>query len=128
MMKPQTVDEYIAIQPEDVQALLTQVREAIRKAAPKATEVISYSMPAFKQQGILVWYAAAKAHIGLYPRPQALLVFKDELSKYKSSKGAVQFPLDGPMPLKLISKIVKYRVAEDAAEAEIKKMKKAKKK
>jgi len=115
--KYNTVDEYIASYPREVQALLEQMRMTIKKAAPKAEECISYSMPAFKLNGMLVWYAAFKNHIGLYPRGSGIDVFAKELSKYKTSKGTVQFPLDKPLPLALIAKIVKYRVKENTQAA-----------
>jgi len=86
------------------------LRKTIKTAAPAAEEVISYNMPAIKQNGILVYYAAYKAHIGFYPTPSAIEAFKKELSKYESSKGAVRFPLDQPLPLSLITRIVKFRI------------------
>jgi uncharacterized protein YdhG (YjbR/CyaY superfamily) len=106
-------DEYISEFPPDVQKILNQIRAAIKKAAPKATEVISYGMPAFKQNKVLVYFAAGKNHIGFYPTPNPIVFFSKELAAYKTSKGAIQFPYTEPLPLKLISKIVKYRVAED---------------
>lgn len=112
-MKPiDSTDQYIRQFPEEVQLLLQQVREAIRSAAPKATEKISYAMPTFYLNGNLVHFAAYKKHIGLYPGPDALREFADEVAKFKNSKGAVQFPLDAPLPLGLIKKIVRYRVKE----------------
>ena len=119
--KPKNIDEYIAGFPEHTRELLMQVRETIKKNAPGAVEVISYSMPAFKLDGMLVWFAAHTNHIGLYPRVSAIEAFKDELSKYKYAKGSVQFPMDKPMPLRLIAKIVKYRVAENRERAGMKK-------
>ena len=107
------VDEYIALYPKDVQVKLQQVRQTIKKAAPKAEEVISYKIPGYKFNGMLVWFAAFKEHIGLYPRVSAIEVFKKELFKYELSKGTIRFPLDEPMPLKLISAITKYRVKEN---------------
>lgn len=107
-----TVDEYIASQPQHVQALLQQVRTAIKDAAPEAKEVISYQMPAFKQSSILVWYAAFKDHIGFYPKTSAIVALKDKLVQYKTSKGAIQFPYDKPLPLSLIKEIVQYRTKE----------------
>lgn len=116
-------DEYIDAFPEPVAGILQKMRKAIKQAAPKAEEMISYNMPAVKQHSVLVWYAAAKAHIGFYPKPEAIMAFKDKLKNYKTSKGAIQFPLDKPMPLSLIKEIVKYRLAEDAEQAKAKKKK-----
>ena len=113
--KPQNIDGYIQSFPKDVQAMLESLRKTIRKAAPKAVEVISYQMPAFKQNSVLVYFAAFKNHIGFYPTSSGIAAFKEEISKYKNSKGAVQFPLDKKLPLGLITKIVKYRVKEDLA-------------
>ena len=113
MYKPNNIDEYIAGFPAEVQELLEQVRQAIKNVAPQAEEVISYGMPAFKLKGILVWFAAYKNHIGFYPHSSGIAAFKPELSMYKSSKGAIQFPLDKPLPLKLIAEIVKFRVIEN---------------
>lgn len=121
MIKPANIDEYIQSFPEAAQKILEQLRAAIKKAAPKAVEVISYSMPAFKQNGVLVYFAAYKNHIGFYPTPSGIETFKEELSKYKSSKGAVQFPIDKPLPLTLIIKIVKFRAAKDMEKINAKK-------
>ena len=110
--KPKNIDEYIAGFPENVQHFLQQIRETIQKAAPKAEEAISYAMPTFKLNGNLIHFAAYKNHIGLYPAPQGIEAFKKELSVYKGAKGSVQFPLDKPMPLALIAKIVKFRVRQ----------------
>jgi uncharacterized protein YdhG (YjbR/CyaY superfamily) len=111
--KPENIDEYIGGFPNDVQEILEKVRMTIHKAAPDAKEKISYSMPAFEQNGIVVYFAAFKNHIGLYALPSGHEQFKKELSKYKSGKGSVQFPLNQPMPFDLISKIVKFRVQEN---------------
>jgi uncharacterized protein YdhG (YjbR/CyaY superfamily) len=110
---PTTVDEYISQFPEGVQGILFKIRAVIRKCAPEAVERISYQMPAFDQNGVLVWFAAHKHHIGFYPTGSGIEAFKEELSGYKSSKGAVQFPLDKPIPYELISKIVEFRLAEN---------------
>lgn len=110
--KPKNIDEYIAGFPENVQYMLQQVRETIQKAAPKAEEAISYAMPTFKLNGNLIHFAGYKNHIGLYPAPQGIEAFKKELSAYKGAKGSVQFPLDQPMPLDLIKRIVKFRVEQ----------------
>lgn len=108
------IDEYISSYPPDVQKLLKQIRAAIKKAAPKSVEVISYGMPAFKQNKVLVYFAAGKNHIGFYPTPNPIKVFSKELEGYKTSKGAIQFPLDKKIPLAIVSKITKFRVKEDA--------------
>ena len=105
-------DEYISVFPETTQKILQQVRNTIKKAAPKAAEVISYNMPAFKQNTVLVYFAGYDNHIGFYPTPSALEAFKKEIAVYKSSKGAVQFPLNEPLPLALITKMVKFRVEQ----------------
>lgn len=114
-IKAKNVDEYIASFPKDTQVLLEQMRSTIKKAAPKAEEGISYAMPAFSiHKRHLVYFAAFKNHIGFYAMPTGHAEFKKELSIYKSGKGSVQFPLDEPLPLKLITKIVKYRVKENS--------------
>ena len=110
--QPTTIDEYIAQFPEEVRQILFKIRAVIHESAPGAVEKISYRMPAFDLHGSLVWFAAYKRHIGFYPTAAGIEAFKTELSAYKSSKGAVQFPLDKPIPYELISQIVKYRVAE----------------
>jgi len=110
---PKTIDEYIATFPEEVQQQLNQIREVIKKTAPQAEEKIGYGMPTFTLNGNLIHFAAYKNHIGLYPAPQAIEEFKEELSCYKGAKGAVQFPLDKPMPLALIEKITKYRIQKN---------------
>lgn len=122
--KFKTVDEYLDTFPPPVKKLLQQLRTAIQNAAPEAKELISYNMPAIKGNGILVYYAAAKNHIGFYPTPSAIEAFKKELSAYKSGKGSVQFPPDEPLPLALIAKIVGFRVSEDLEKAKLKKKKK----
>nr|WP_315145437.1 DUF1801 domain-containing protein [uncultured Flavobacterium sp.] len=107
------IDEYIATQTPDVQILLVQMRQTIKKAAAEAEEVISYGMPAFKYHGMLVYFAAYKNHIGFYATPTGNMEFKEELSVYKQGKGSVQFPYTRPLPLELVSKIVKYRAQEN---------------
>ncbi len=109
----QNIDEYIAAFPKDIQEILMQIRETIHKAAPEALEKISYQMPTFYLNGNLVHFAAYKKHIGFYPAPSGIESFKKELSVYKGAKGSVQFPLDKPIPLDLISKIVKFRISEN---------------
>ncbi len=115
--EPQTIDEYIAGFPQDVQEKLEQVRRTIREAAPDAQEKISYKMPTFTLKGNLVYFAAFKNHIGFYPIPSGIEEFKEELSAYEQGKGSVQFPLDKPIPFDLISRIVKFRVKENLAKA-----------
>jgi uncharacterized protein YdhG (YjbR/CyaY superfamily) len=114
---PQTIDEYIAGFPADVQEVLQKIRKTIHEAAPEATEKISYQMPTFYLKGNLVHFAAFKEHIGFYPVPTGIEKFKKELSVYKQGKGSAQFPLDQPMPYELITKIVKFRVKENLAAA-----------
>jgi uncharacterized protein YdhG (YjbR/CyaY superfamily) len=113
MKKPTNIDEYISGFPEETQKILEQLRATIKKTAPNAEEVISYAIPAFKLNGMLVWFAAYSNHIGFYPRGSGIEAFKKELSIYKSAKGSVQFPLDKAIPWALITKIVKFRVAEN---------------
>lgn len=119
--KPTTVDEYIAAFPANVQIILQQVRRAIRQAAPNMQETISYAMPAYKLHGNLVYFAAFKNHIGFYAIPSGHQAFEKELSVYKSGKGSVQFPLNKPMPLNLITQIVEFRVNENIEMAKAKK-------
>ena len=106
-------DEYSSHQTPEVQILLVQIQQTIKKAAPEAEEVISYHMPAFKYRGMLVYFAAYKNHIGFYATPNGHSEFKEELSVYKQGKGSVQFPLNQTLPLDLITRIVKFRVKEN---------------
>ena len=107
--KPATIDEYIALFPDDVQVILEKMRQTIRSAAPTAVEAISYQMPTFKLEGKnLVHFAAFKHHIGFYPIPSGIAAFKKELSAYKQGKGSVQFPFDKSVPYELVNKIVMY--------------------
>lgn len=115
-----SIDEYIATFPEDIQALLEAVRATIKAAAPGAEERISYQMPTFVQSGNVVHFAALKNHIGFYPTSSGIEAFKDELSMYEGTKGSVKFPIDQPLPMELISKIVRFRVAENLNRAEAK--------
>ena len=108
-----TIDEYIAASPEEIQVALQKLRRVIQAAAPEAQEVISYSMPAFKQNGILVYFAAFKNHIGFFPTSSGVSAFKKELAAYETSKGTVRFPLDKPIPYELVARIVKFRVQEN---------------
>ena len=114
-----TIDEYIITFPKNVQVILEKFRQAIKEAAPQAEETISYQMPAFKQNGILVWFAAFKDHIGFFPKVSAIEAFKDKLSKYKTSKGTIQFPIDQPIPFNLVKEIVKFRVKENSKSEQV---------
>ena len=109
----ETVDAYIAAQPEVNQPLLQTLRETILKAAPDAEELISYQMPAYKLHGVLVYFAGYKNHIGFYPAGSGISTFLPELTEYKTSKGTVQFPLHKKLPLALIRKMIKHRVQEN---------------
>jgi len=121
-IKFKTVDEYFSSLPANTKSILNEVRKTIKQAAPpQAQEVISYSMPAIKLNGVLVYYAAHKEYIGFYPTASPIEAFKNEFAPYKWSKGAIQFPIDKPMPLDLISKIVKFRVMQDLEKAKMKK-------
>ena len=119
---PASIDEYIRGFPEEVQAILQEVRATVRKAVPDAQETISYRMPAFTKNGILLYFAAFKHHIGLYPTASGIEAFRDELSGYKGSKGAVQFPIDKSMPLELIARIARHRADENERRSLQKKM------
>ena len=115
------IDLYIAKFPKEVQHRLNEIRTIIRKAAPKSEEVISYGMPAYKIHAVLVYFAGYKNHIGFYPTGDGIKAFEDQLEKYKWSKGAVQFPLDQKLPVKLITGMVKYRIKSDTEKAAEKK-------
>ena len=119
-MKFTTIDEYIATFPKETQKILKDIRATIKAAAPDAEEKISYQMPTFFLNGNLIHFAAYKNHIGIYPTPNGIESFKKELSKYKGAKGSVRLPIGEPMPLKLISRIVKFRVAENLKKAKAK--------
>ena len=108
-----TMDEYIDSFPEDVQRILNELRQSIKEAAPQAEETINYQIPTFALNGNLVHFAAFEHHIGFYPTPSGMEAFKKELSQYKGAKGSVRFPIDQPMPLSLIRRIVEYRVKEN---------------
>ena len=116
-VKYKTVDEYLSYCPEAIQYRLEDLRAAIKKAAPRASEIINYNIPSYKQHRVLVHFAVYKNHIGFYPTSSGVREFKSELSKYKVSKGAIQFPIDERLPLGLIARIVRFRVKEDAAKA-----------
>ena len=122
----ESIDEYIADFPEDIQKRLQDMRATIKAAAPEATEKISYQMPTFYLNGNLVHFAAFKNHIGFYPVPSGIEAFKEELSVYENSKGGVRFPLNKPLPLDLVTRIVRFRVAENLKNAELKARKKKK--
>ncbi len=114
---PTTIDAYMAGFPPEVQAKLEQIRRTIKHAAPDASETIKYRMPTFVWHGNLIHFAAFKQHIGLYPTPTGIEAFKKDLAAYHGAKGSVQFPLDKPLPLGLISRIVKFRVKENRERA-----------
>ena len=118
-----TIDEYIAEFPKDVQKLLQQVRTTIKKAAPKAEEKIGYGIPTFTLNGNLVHFGGYKNHIGFYPAPAGLQAFEKELAPYLTGKGTAQFPIDKPLPLGLITQIVKFRVKQNLEKAETKRKK-----
>lgn len=113
-----SIDEYVLQFTPEVQEILTTLRKVIKEAAPEAMEKISWQMPTFVLQGNLVHFAAHKKHIGLYPSPSGIEKFKNELSEYKYSKGAIQFPMERPMPYELIKRIVEFRVQENIKAAE----------
>ena len=115
-----SIDEYIATFPEDTQKILEEIRATIKAAAPEAEEKISYQMPTFFLKGNLIHFAAFKNHIGIYPTPSGTQAFKDEISRYQGAKGSIRLPIDEPMPLELISRIVKFRVAENLTKAKSK--------
>lgn len=115
---PKSIDEYIAQFPHEIQEILIKLRQVIKESAPNTEEKISYGMPTFVLNGNLVHFAAFKNHIGFYPTPNGITTFKQELSGYKTSKGAVQFPIGKPIPYGLVSKIVKFRVSENKSKAE----------
>jgi uncharacterized protein YdhG (YjbR/CyaY superfamily) len=119
--KPTDIDSYIADFPEATQALLQQIRATIQAAAPEATETISYAIPTFVYYGNLVHFAGYKEHIGFYPGAAGIEAFKEDISKYKWAKGSVQFPLNEPLPLDLVTRIVNYRLAQNVAKAAKKK-------
>jgi uncharacterized protein YdhG (YjbR/CyaY superfamily) len=122
MKKVTTVEEYIASFPKDTQKMLKQMRVIIKKSAPKADEVLSYHMPAYKYHGMVAYFAGHTNHVGLYPMPSAVGKFKKELMKYKTSKSTAQFPIGKPLPVALITKIIKFRVKENLAKMQTKKV------
>lgn len=119
---PRTVDEYLARVPEPARVRLAQMRAAIRSVTPReAAEIISYGIPAFKHKVVLVWYAAFASHCSLFPTAAGIEAFKKELQGYRTSKGTIHFPTDKPLPLALIKKIVRARVAAQAEKSKIEK-------
>ena len=123
-LKSKTVADYFSSLPKHERSALEELRKIIKEVVPQAEEVISYNIPAFKLNGILVWYAAYENHIGLYPTASPIKIFKDELTGYKTSKGAIQFPIEKTIPKTLIKNIVKLRVKEDIEKAARKNKKK----
>jgi uncharacterized protein YdhG (YjbR/CyaY superfamily) len=121
---PQTIDEYIAAFPPNVQDILQKIRTIIAQAAPDAEETIKYQIPTFVWHGNLVHFAAFQHHIGFYPTPSAIEAFSRELARYKNAKGSVQFPLDQPVPYGLIQKMVEFRVKETREKIAVRKRKK----
>ena len=115
--QPNEVDRYIEEFPKEIQRLLIQLREAIILAAPEATELISYGMPAYKWKGILVYFAGYRSHIGFYPTASGLEEFKSEFKELKWSKGTIQFPINQPLPIDLVTRIVKFRVNANGSKA-----------
>jgi uncharacterized protein YdhG (YjbR/CyaY superfamily) len=113
--RPENIDEYIDGFPSNVQKILQKIRKTIQKAAPGAQEVISYQMPAFKSNRVLIYFAGYQNHVSLYPAPRGVAEFKAELAQYEGGKGTVQFPLGQPVDFDLIARIVKYRASENAA-------------
>jgi len=121
MNKAPTIKDYISDFPVSTQKKLKQLQSLIKKTVPKAEETISYGMPAYKLNGPIVYFAAYKNHIGFYPTPAPILAFKQELKKYKTSKGAVQFPLDEDLPVSLIGKMLRFKVKANLSKIRSKK-------
>lgn len=117
MGKFKTVEEYLSTIPEEAIESVERLRTVIREVVPDAEEVISYDMPGFRKGAMLVWYAAWKQHIGFYPTNTPIEIFKEELSGYKTSKGAIQFAIGEPIPVRLVKKIVKMRLEDVAAKS-----------
>ena len=118
-----TVDEYFSSFPAQTKRMLKELRKAIKQAAPQAEELISYNMPALKFNGVLVYYAGYKTHIGFYPTASGIEAFKKELTGYKTSKGTIQFPIEKPIPVTLVKDIVEFRVHENLEKMKAKKKK-----
>lgn len=119
--KPTSVEEYFSWFPPEIQSKLRQIQETLRAVLPGAKEVISYHMPAFKTTEVLVYYAAAKNHLGYYPTNSGVEEFRKELAEYVTSKGAIQFPYDKELPLELIAEIAQFRAEQAKLRAELKK-------
>jgi uncharacterized protein YdhG (YjbR/CyaY superfamily) len=117
------VDEYIALYPASVKKGLKLLRKTIRQAAPEAEETISYHMPAYKLNGVIVFFAAMKNHFGFYPTASPMQTFREKLTPYETSKGVIRFPLDKPIPVKLVSEIVRWKVIENLSKEELKRRK-----
>jgi len=120
--KFKTVDQYFSAFPTSTKGLLNKMRETIKGVTPEAEELISYNMPAFRWNGMLVWYAAYKEHIGFYPTPSAIKTFAADLRRYKTSKGAIQFPINESIPTSLVKKIVKFRMKQNLEKARAKEL------
>lgn len=118
--KFKSVDDYVSCFPEETQELMQQLRTLIKKTAPKAEECISYNIPAYKLNGMLVYFAGYKTHIGFYPTSSGIRVFEKELKDYKTSKGTVQFPLENGIPTALVKKIVQFRMKENLEKKKVK--------
>jgi uncharacterized protein YdhG (YjbR/CyaY superfamily) len=119
-----SVDQYIRSLPPESKEKIIELRSLIKKVAPEAEELISYNMPSFNYYSRLVYYAAFKSHIGFYPMASGIAAFKNDISKFKWAKGSVQFPIDKPLPVALITKIIRYRIKENKEKFELKAMKK----
>jgi len=126
--RPTTIDEYIADQPMAIRPIMEKLRQIVNKNAPEAQEVISYGMPAYKLHGMLLYFSAFTNHYSLFAFPDAIIAFKDKLKGYEQSKGTIRFPLDKPVPVKLITEIVKYKVNENIKKNQLKELTKRKKK
>lgn len=122
-LQPKNVQEYLDAFPDNIKATLEKIRNTIKKAVPEAEEIISYQMPAFKFHGMLIWFAAFKNHYSLFA-PKALQVFKDELTSFETTKSAIKFPLDKPVPVQLVTKIVKFIAKENLIKEQLKTKKK----
>lgn len=120
MRSPATIDEYIAAFPEEKQVLLEAVRQTVREAAPEAEETIKYGMPTFMWKGNLVHFAAFNSHIGFYPAPSGVEEFRNDLALYQTGKGTMQFPIDKPLPLPLIARLVQHRMKENSKKERLK--------
>jgi len=118
--KINNIDKYILMFSTDIQKILEKIRQTIKKAVPEAEEVISYSMPAFKFHGMLAWFAAFKKHYSIFMRPKVLQVFKEDFKQYELTKSAIKIPLSKPVPVKLVTKIIKYAAKENLKKAKIK--------